>query len=134
VSLADPADAPSPRLRFDVIDTGVGLTKDQQQTLFRPFAQADSSTTRKFGGTGLGLTISKRLANMLGGDLVCTSEAGAGSTFSLTVQTGSLRGVEMLENPQPPSDAADAALHRSQSDTVRLEGRVLLAEDGPDNR
>ena len=132
VSLADPADALNPRLRFDVIDTGVGLSPQQQQSLFRPFAQADSSTTRKFGGTGLGLTISKRLANMLGGDLICTSEAGAGSTFSLTVQTGSLRGVAMLENPQPPSDAADAALHRSQS--VRLEGRVLLAEDGPDNR
>src|SRR5205823_5335863 len=102
VSLADPADALNPRVRFDVIDTGVGLTKQQQESLFRPFAQADTSTTRKFGGTGLGLTISKRLANMLGGDLICNSEPGSGSTFSLTVQTGPLRGIEMIDNPQAP--------------------------------
>ena len=100
VSLADPVDAPNPRLRFDVVDTGVGLTKEQQNSLFRPFAQADSSTTRKFGGTGLGLTISKRLAVMLGGDLSVHSEAGAGSTFTLIIRTDSLRGVAMLDSPQ----------------------------------
>src|SRR5204862_5499779 len=101
-----------------------------------PFAQADSSTTRKFGGTGLGLTISKRLANMLGGDLICTSEAGSGSTFSLTVQTGPLRGVAMIDNPQAPvvdAVGGDQTL-AARLDNVRLEGRVLLAEDGPDNR
>src|SRR3954454_588223 len=132
VSLADPVDAANPRLRFDVMDTGVGLSKEQQDKLFKPFAQADNSTTRKFGGTGLGLTISKRLANMLGGDLVCRSEPGAGSTFSLTVQTGSLREVAMLDSPQALVDAAEPTIGRAE--TVRLEGRVLLAEDGPDNR
>jgi PAS domain S-box-containing protein len=132
VSLADPVEHPNPRLRFDVIDTGVGLTREQQAALFKPFAQADTSTTRKFGGTGLGLTISKRLAKMLGGDLICTSESGSGSTFSLTVQTGSLRDVVMLENPQLLAEAVDAPARGSES--VRFEGRVLLAEDGPDNR
>jgi PAS domain S-box-containing protein len=132
VSLTDPVDAPNPRLRFDVIDTGVGLNTQQQDSLFRPFAQADSSTTRKFGGTGLGLTISKRLSVMLGGDLVCKSELGEGSTFSLTVQTGSLRDVTMLDNPKALVDAAEAPTHGN--DSLKLEGRVLLAEDGPDNR
>jgi CheY-like chemotaxis protein len=132
VSLADPVDARAPRLRFDVIDTGVGLSRDQQEKLFRPFAQADNSTTRKFGGTGLGLTISKRLAMMLGGDLTCRSEPGAGSTFSLTVQTGPLRGVAMLDSPQAIVEAAEAP--QARPDSVRLDGRVLLAEDGPDNR
>ena len=132
VSMAGAADAPHPQLRFDVIDTGVGLTKEQQGMLFRPFAQADSSTTRKFGGTGLGLTISKRLAVMLGGDLTVRSEPGVGSTFSLTVQTGPLRDVPMIDAPRPLADAADAAADRL--DSIRLEGRVLLAEDGPDNR
>ena len=138
VSLSDPPAAegrqkkPDPLLRFDVIDTGVGLTPQQQALLFRPFAQADNSTTRKFGGTGLGLTISKRLANMLGGDLVCASEPGSGSTFSLTVRTGPLRDVVMLDSPQALVDASEGAIRRA--DSVRLEGRVLLAEDGPDNR
>jgi PAS domain S-box-containing protein len=132
VCLADSVNASNPRLRFDVIDTGVGLTAEQQELLFRPFAQADSSTTRKFGGTGLGLTISKRLALMLGGDLTCSSNAGAGSTFSLTVHTGHLQGVAMLDSPQALVDASDATAHRAEA--VKLEGRILLAEDGPDNR
>jgi PAS domain S-box-containing protein len=132
VSLADSIDAANPRLRFDVVDTGVGLTTEQLDLLFRPFAQADNSTTRKFGGTGLGLTISKRLAMMLGGDLTVRSEAGQGSTFTLIVQTGPLRGVAMLDSPQALVDAGESQLHRA--DTIRLEGRVLLAEDGPDNR
>jgi signal transduction histidine kinase/DNA-binding response OmpR family regulator len=132
VSLADSIDATNPRLRFDVVDTGVGLTKEQQALLFKPFAQADNSTTRKFGGTGLGLTISKRLAMMLGGDLMVHSEAGAGSTFTLTIRTGSLRGVAILDSPQALVDASEQNAHRV--DNVRFDGRVLLAEDGADNR
>ena len=132
VSLVDAVDAANPHLRFDVVDTGVGLTKPQQESLFKPFAQADNSTTRKFGGTGLGLTISKRLAVMLGGDLTCHSESGAGSTFSLIIRTGSLRGVAMLDSPQALVEASEQPTNRV--DNVRLKGHVLLAEDGPDNR
>jgi PAS domain S-box-containing protein len=131
VSLVEPESA-KPQLRFDVVDTGVGLTPQQTAALFKPFAQADSSTTRKFGGTGLGLTISKRLANMLGGDLTSHSQPGAGSTFTLTVRTGSLQGVAMLDSPQALVDAAESPSSRAES--IRLSGRVLLAEDGPDNR
>jgi signal transduction histidine kinase/CheY-like chemotaxis protein/HPt (histidine-containing phosphotransfer) domain-containing protein len=132
VSMADAVEAPQPHLRFDVMDTGVGLTPEQQGMLFRPFAQADSSTTRKFGGTGLGLTISKRLAVMLGGDLTVRSEPNMGSTFSLTVHTGPLSGVPMLDAPHAIGESAESAASRVEN--VRLSGRVLLAEDGPDNR
>jgi len=122
-----------PRLQFDVVDTGIGMTPEQLTRLFQPFVQADSSTTRKSGGTGLGLTISKRLAELLGGDITVTSTWGKGSTFSVTVETGPLEGVAMLEN------AAEVATQRkpppkAAAVDIELDGRILLAEDGPDNQ
>ena len=74
------------------------MTAEQMDKLFQPFTQADASTTRKFGGTGLGLTISRRLAKLLGGDIAVTSEPGAGSTFTFTLDGGPREGVELLEN------------------------------------
>ena len=122
-----------PKLRFDVVDTGIGMTDEHVGRLFQAFSQADSTTTRKFGGTGLGLTISKRMANMLGGDIRVRSTPGEGSTFSLTVSTGPLTGVQMVYGSNnehlPAKEAAKAADSRNQ-----LDCRVLLAEDGPDNQ
>jgi two-component system sensor histidine kinase/response regulator len=76
------------QLKFGVRDTGVGMTKEQAAKLFQPFIQADMSTTRKYGGTGLGLTICKRLIEMMGGRVWLESEAGVGSTFYFTVWLG----------------------------------------------
>jgi PAS domain S-box-containing protein len=122
-----------PRLRFSVIDTGIGLSEEQKARLFQPFIQADNSTTRRFGGTGLGLTISQRLADMLGGRIEVESAPGRGSNFTLVVDPGSLAGVQMITNAhEVMASAMNETAARAQ--TPRLSGRVLLVEDGPDNQ
>jgi PAS domain S-box-containing protein len=117
-------------LWFKIIDTGIGISPDVVSRLFNRFAQADASTTRRFGGSGLGLTISRHLARMLGGDIRVDSEPRRGSTFSVDVSTGRLSGVRRLQYNEtaqrPPVDGGDPM--------PTLRGRVLLAEDGRDNR
>jgi PAS domain S-box-containing protein len=106
-------------LRISVRDTGIGIPVEKQQKIFEAFSQADSSTTRKYGGTGLGLTIVGQLVGLMGGKLWVESEAGKGSTFYFTVQVGS--GV--------------AALPIESPDVSRLAGvPVLLVDDNVTNR
>ncbi|MBN2561401.1 MAG: response regulator [Phycisphaerae bacterium] len=123
-----------PRLRFDVIDTGIGMARDQVATIFKAFTQADGTTTRKFGGTGLGLTICKRLTDMLGGDIAVTSEPSRGSTFSLVIPTGPLEGVEMRTSLRSDGPIAPPPDNPRRAIDIRLACRILFAEDGPDNQ
>ena len=99
-------------IRFEVADSGIGMTREQQSRVFEEFAQADSSTTRKYGGTGLGLAISRRLCRVMGGDLELTSEPGIGSTFTARLPAvwhpGAPAGNEVAEQP-PSEDALEAS-------------------------
>ena len=131
--LLDEAGKP-PKLRVDVIDTGIGMTEELVGRIFQPFTQGHTSTTREFSGTGLGLTISKRLAEMLGGEVTVSSSPGRGSTFSVTVETGPLDGVSMLEGPAEAALPSDRQPHPSSDPQLKLHCRVLLAEDGLDNQ
>ncbi len=125
-----------PYLQFDVIDTGRGMTHKQVANLFQPFVQADTSTTRTFGGTGLGLTISKCFADLLGGDItVAATEIGVGTTFRVTIGTGPLHGVKMLDDPMSVTVVADTAGSVARVLTSDLQGlRILLAEDNTTNQ
>ncbi|MEN3353177.1 MAG: hypothetical protein V7640_1335, partial [Betaproteobacteria bacterium] len=121
------------RISIDVIDTGIGIATDKLDSMFEPFVQADSSTTRRFGGTGLGLTISRRFARALGGDIAVVSDYGKGSTFTLTIDTGVLEGVRMLEQSELSRHVSQA--HLTQEAQWRFPAkRVLAVEDGAENR
>jgi signal transduction histidine kinase/ActR/RegA family two-component response regulator len=136
------------RLKFEVQDTGIGMLPEATEVVFEAFTQADASTTRRFGGTGLGLMISRRLVRMLGGDVTLKSQVGVGTTATVTLaiepvgepiwvmeaictQTEMEAGATPARaaNPGPPP-------HRAPPTQVlpALSGRILLAEDGPDNQ
>jgi CheY-like chemotaxis protein len=124
----------NPRLVVDVADTGIGMTEEQIGRLFKTFAQAEAATTRKFGGSGLGLVISQRLAEMLGGSISVESAIGRGSVFRVSVPTGPLDGVPMSEGLTEAGgvDVPTATARRVAS--LPPACRVLLAEDGHDNQ
>ena len=107
------------KIRFLVKDTGIGIPKEKQATIFESFTQADGSTTRKYGGTGLGTTISKQLAELMGGEIGVESEEGKGSTFWFTA----------VFNKQKRHDAVPAAKKADLKDI-----KVLVVDDNQTNR
>ena len=133
----------SGQMQFRIVDTGIGMTPGQREVIarFEPFSQADGSTAREFGGTGLGLRISNSLAKMLGGNIHVESTIGKGSIFSLTVSTGEIHGLELIQIEELPKqlefqpDKTESDISSKIDEMRSLSGvRILLAEDGPDNQ
>lgn len=131
-----------PKLQFDVIDTGIGMTEEQATSLFQPFTQADNSMARHFGGTGLGLSISKKLSELLGGDLeIVTTKPGEGTTMRVTINAGTVEDAIMVSSLYGVSEQEvvvsrdSGAAPVEKPDEKTLAGvTILLAEDGADNQ
>ncbi len=123
---------PTQWITFEVSDTGIGIAPEDQTRLFEAFEQADASTTRRFGGTGLGLTISRRLAGLLGGSLELRSEVGRGSVFQVRLPARLRQGEEGGAASVPARDRAET--YSAPVSNLRFTGCVLLVEDGVDNQ
>lgn len=115
---------------IDISDSGIGMTEEQISRLFQPFSQADSSTTRRFGGTGLGLALSKQLVDRLGGIISVSSSPGVGSCFSVSLGTGH---VETMVNSADQAQQLRQSMVEGQAG-ANLSGTILVAEDNPDNQ
>ncbi|MEX8499739.1 response regulator [Leptothrix ochracea] len=143
----DPQQSDAPvmlRLRFEVQDTGIGLSQEQQSRLFSDFEQADTSITRKYGGTGLGLAITRRLVTLMGGETGVSSELGRGSTFWFTAQVRwraeTLADLDLMRSSEPEIAPVQSVLPSMCTDPETLlrqdhqGAKILLAEDNPINR
>ena len=119
-------------LTVNIIDTGIGLNKEQMDKIFSPFTQADTSTTRQYGGTGLGLHLSKQLAKKLGGNITVESTPTVGSCFSLTVTTGDIEQNKLLSYMPVIKQVSTQSI--IDGIDTKVSGRVLLAEDNLDNQ
>ncbi|MGO3645068.1 MAG: response regulator, partial [Pseudoalteromonas sp.] len=117
---ASPINEHTIEINIAVTDTGIGISQAQQATLFDAFTQADSSTSRQFGGTGLGLTIAKELSNLMQGDITLHSKEGEGSTFTFSLKLAQCEAKQQTVNQVVPQDLSTL--------------RILVAEDNPINQ
>jgi len=121
-------------IRFDVEDTGIGIPEEKQNTIFESFTQADGSTTREYGGTGLGLTITRQLTTLLGGTISLKSTPGKGSVFSIILPSGiQLDQTPSINTYNIVDDILDATPQKTVS-TADSKMRILVAEDAPANQ
>ncbi len=118
------------QLRFDITDSGIGITPEQQDRLFKPFSQGDSAITQQFGGTGLGLAISQRLATMLNGAICVNSTFDEGSTFTFTIATGDIKDIPLVS----PRGRDPLARHAKPDADLRIDAHVLIVDDRRDIR
>jgi CheY-like chemotaxis protein len=116
---------------FQVADTGIGMTPEQVRNLFQAFTQADASTTRKYGGTGLGLALSRHLCLMMGGDLAATSEYGSGSTFTVRLPALSAEQVGESESLAAPTSESGASSPQLGDTNEWVGSLVLVIDDDP---
>jgi PAS domain S-box-containing protein len=121
-------------VRVEVADTGIGIREESLSRLFEPFMQAESSTTRKYGGTGLGLAISDQIVAALGGELTVESAPGEGSTFTVTIPTGDIAGVNLLQSPGEVICEDEAGTRWTPGAGVLRGVKILFAEDSIDNQ
>lgn len=121
-------------LQFEVEDSGIGISEAEKEKVFSAFDQADTSTTRLFGGTGLGLYISKNLAQLLGGNITLKSERGVGTTFYLTVPLEAQRSTYIRSDEQFNQHMNEVRDSKTYGGVPQLTGRVLLAEDNVENQ
>lgn len=121
---------------FEVIDTGIGIEQNELDKIFLAFTQADTSTTRIYGGTGLGLSLSKKLAKILGGDITVESKIGEGSRFCLSINLGSLENVELIQSNETVLAPAKLEVPDSvkSNKSKNYSGNILLVEDVIENQ
>jgi CheY-like chemotaxis protein/HPt (histidine-containing phosphotransfer) domain-containing protein len=122
-----------PQLTVAVEDSGIGVAEEKLRSIFDPFVQADTSVTRRFGGTGLGLAISRRFAQALGGDIAVQSEVGKGSVFTVSVDTGPIEGIKLLD-PHEALHSGEQTSHDSRPQWHFPPARILVVDDGEENR
>lgn len=132
VTLASRWSEDQQELVFDVTDTGIGMTQEQQSRLFSAFSQADQSTTRQHGGTGLGLFISKEFTELMGGSIKLTSTPGKGSTFSICLPFKATGNDVLIQNEIALQNIVQAS-DKSKLTVPQLKGRILCADDNDDN-
>jgi signal transduction histidine kinase/DNA-binding response OmpR family regulator len=129
--IAGLTDEVKPKLKIEVVDSGIGIPESKLDSIFEPFTQADTSVTRRFGGTGLGLAISRKIAIALGGTVTVTSRVNEGSRFTVTIDTGPMQNVRILTSP-PIVKHEEPAPHEQ---TILLPTtKILVVDDGDTNR
>ena len=121
------------KLYVEIIDTGIGMTDKQVETIFDVFTQADSSITRKYGGTGLGLALSKQFAEGMGGTIEASSLVDIGSRFIVCIKTGDISRYNLIDNKSQVKTKKKIAVS-DESQIKNVKGRVLLVEDNKDNQ